>query len=212
VITFQFAIVGALPILALGFICLAAALKAAGDDLGHAIVAESAPFIARRLVILSAWFALVRAPGSVKQRVAEDLDEMTNAIFADRHSSIDRTRGIFVALRELRSIIQNAQRIVEEAAQLASPIANVNEPTGPASAPVRVVITSRSISVFDSDLTFFGGFPTGTASVNPMAEAFRDDPTLLLDALNATGDWRAWTPDDLKSRNEEPPFEEMRWG
>jgi hypothetical protein len=211
VIIIRYAIVSGLTVIGLGLFGVLAALKAAGDDLGHAIVAKSAPFIARRLVILAAWFSLLRTPASVKQRVAEDLDEMTNAIFTDRHSPIDRARGIFVAMKELGSVIRNAQRIVEEAARLASPATNLPESEGPGPAPVPIVIANRSAFVLDVGITIVGG-PTGTASLNPMAEAFKDDPTLLLDALNATGDWREWTPDDLKSPDDEPPFEEMRWG
>src|SRR3972149_1503670 len=83
-----------------GLVILMSAAKGAGDELGRAAIAESAPFIARLLPTVAVSIVFFRADQAVRSDLVKEIDSVVAAEFEGRAAVNDRVRGIFKVLAQ----------------------------------------------------------------------------------------------------------------
>lgn len=191
---------------------LLAAASAAGRDIGHALVAETAPRSARMIVTLAAWISLRSVPKRIRERVMQDVSSLVSAEFDNRTSPVDRARGVLVIASQSWALVRAAREIVEAADRAAL-----------SSHPAPKVETQTStVLVGQGTSTFLGSFfhtidqiavdlKGSLPRFRRQSEFFKSKPESLRDALNATGDWREWNRGDRgvdELRNEPPSDDE----
>lgn len=99
----------------MGLIVLVSAARGAGDELGRAAVAESAPWLARLLPGLVVWVIFAHADPRVRNEFRNEIAAIVEAIFESRSTVSDRVRGIFAVLSETWSLVAQAIEVRWEA-------------------------------------------------------------------------------------------------
>ncbi len=98
-----------------GLVVLLSAARGAGDELGRAAVAESAPWLARLLPGLVVWVIFAHADRRVRDDFRNEIAAIVEAIFESRSTVSDRVCGIFAVLSETWSLVGQAIEVRGEA-------------------------------------------------------------------------------------------------
>lgn len=99
-------------------IVMAAAVRAAGDEIGRAALAESAPWIARIIPSLAIHLIFFRSDGEVRRELLEEIASVVQGVFENRDTVGDRVRGIFVVLVQSVSLIKAAPKLRRKSVSL----------------------------------------------------------------------------------------------
>lgn len=95
----------------LGLIIIVSAARGAGDELGRAAIAESAPWIARIIPTLVVRLIFLRADSRVRDDLIREVASLVDAEFDQRTATSERVRGIFRLLAQAASLATEGFRM-----------------------------------------------------------------------------------------------------
>jgi hypothetical protein len=105
-------------VIALMIVFALAAVRGAGDEMGRAALAESAPWIARIIPRIAVYFIFFMSDDDERHDLLDEITSIVESVFENRDTISDRARGIFVVLYQSATLVNARRRLRRQSLDL----------------------------------------------------------------------------------------------